>query len=129
MVPALILVLATAWCPTTTTTAPDRPQCPCPSTTSTTAPVETTTAPPTTTTSGPVLMIEPPHLVPPTATTAPTTTTTVPVIVDAAHLTRPETEKRLPATGPNGDELVVAGTLILAGGLLIAARPGRHQSR
>ena len=67
MVPALILVLA-AWCPTTTTTSPDSPRCPC--------------------------------------------------IVDSATLTR---HHDLPVTGPDGDTLVVAGLLVMLGGLFVSA--------
>lgn len=114
MVPALILVLA-AWCPITTTTTGE-------STTTTAAPTTTTTATPTTTTV-PVLTIEAPHPAPEPATTT-TTTTAGPLIGVAAHTTR---DRGLPVTGPNGGELVVAGTLLFLGGLLVAAtRTGKH---
>ena len=117
MVPALILVLA-VWCPTTTTTGPDRPRCPCDTT--------TTTASSTTTTSGPPLIIEPPHLIPPrtptatspTTTAAPTTTTTV-TVIDSAVIER-SPAGRLPVTGP-ANLLLPAGILTLLGGLFVAA--------
>lgn len=108
MVPALILVLA-VWCPIpTTTTAP-------PSTTSTSVSTTSTTAP--------ALIILPPDPFPSTTTTAtPTTTTTVaPVVVDAARITRPVPVRQLPVTGPDGRGLVLAGFLVMLGGLLVAA--------
>lgn len=122
MVPALILVLA-AWCPittTTTTTSPERPRCLCDTTT-------TSTTSSTTTTTEPRLIIHPdpfpPAMPPTTAITGP------PVIVEPATATRrpakPHT-RELPVTGADGATLVVAGTLILAGGLLVACRPGSH---
>jgi hypothetical protein len=101
-IPALILVLATAWCPTTTTTGP-----------------------PETSTSQPALIIEPPHLEPPGTPTAPatteapaTTTTRAAAIVDAATETRPL--PRLPYTGPH-NLVLPGGILTLLGGLFVAA--------
>lgn len=116
MVPALLIVLA-AWCPTTTTTAPDRPQCN-EVTTTTTTPAETTS-------SVPMLVIPDPDRRPSTPTTATTATTQAATIVDAATENRPVPARRLPVTGPDGHALAAGGFLVFLGGLLVAARPGR----
>jgi LPXTG-motif cell wall-anchored protein len=118
MIVALAVVLA-SWCPTTTTTGPEQPACPCPVTTTTTA------APETTTSTVPTLIVLPPDPFPPAATTTTTAPAVPDVIVDAVTVTRPAPVRRLPETGQSGRAVLVAGVLLLLGGLFVAARPGR----
>lgn len=108
MVPALILVFA-VWCPIP------------PTTTTTSAPASTTsTSSSTTTTTAPRLIVLPPDPFP-SMTTTTTTTTVAPVVVDAARISRPQPQRRLPVTGPDGQVLVAAGLLVMLGGLFLAA--------